>query len=145
MARNPRIHYPGAIYHVILRGNYRQPVFYPPTDQQLWQSILIDALERYNSSIHCFCWMTNHLHTAIQVSEEPLAAAIRYAASQYSRKINLSQGRTGHLFERRHRAILVEDENQLKGLVRYIHNNPVRAGMVEHPGEYRWNSHPLYT
>jgi len=144
MARKPRIHYPGALYHVILRGNNGQDIFFQPSDRQLWQSILVRALERYQSSVHCFCWMTNHLHMTVQVEEEPLKATIRYAASQYSRKINLFQGRTGHLFERRHRAIIVRDDLYLKGLVRYIHNNPVRAGMVDRAGEYRWSSHAAY-
>ena len=144
MARKPRIHYPGALYHVILRGNDRQDIFFQPDNYLLWQSILIKALDRYGSSVHCFCWMTNHLHMMVQVEDEPLAETIRYAASQYSRKINLIQSRTGHLFERRHRAIIVRDDLYLKGLVRYIHNNPVRAGIVNFPGEYRWSSHAVY-
>ncbi len=145
MARKLRIHFAGALYHVILRGNDRQDIFYQPSDRRLWETILKASMERYQSSIHCFCWMTNHLHMVIQVDDKPLAATIRYAASQYSRKINLSQCRSGHLFERRHRAILVREDAYLKGLVRYIHHNPVRAGIVAHPGEYRWSSHAIYT
>ncbi len=145
MARKPRIHFAGALYHVILRGNDRQNIFFQPSDRQLWETILRASMERYQSTIHCFCWMKNHLHMVIQVDEEPLAATIRYAASQYSRKINLFQCRSGHLFERRHRAILVHEDTYLKGLVRYIHYNPVRAGMVAHPGDYRWSSHAIYT
>ena len=145
MARKPRIHFAGALYHVILRGNDRQDIFFQPSDRRLWETILKASMERYQSSIHCFCWMTNHLHMVIQVDEKPLAATIRYAASQYSRKINLFQRRSGHLFERRHRAILVREDAYLKGLVRYIHHNPVRAGMVAKPGEYRWSSHAIYT
>jgi putative transposase len=135
MARKLRIHFAGALYHVILRGNDRQDIFFQPSDRRLWKTILKASMERYQSSIHCFCWMTNHLHMVIQVDDKPLAATIRYAASQYSRKINLSQCRSGHLFERRHRAILVHEDAYLKGLVRYIHYNPVRAGIVAHPGE----------
>jgi len=145
MARKPRIHFAGALYHVILRGNDRQDIFYQPSDRRLWESILRASMERYRSSIHCFCWMTNHLHMVIRVDEKPLAATIRHAAGQYSRKVNLLQRRSGHLFERRHRAIIVRDDAYLKGLVRYIHHNPVRAGMVAHPGEYRWSSHAIYS
>ena len=145
MARKPRIHFAGALYHVILRGNDRQDIFYQPSDCQLWEAILQASMERYQSTIHCFCWMTNHLHMVIQVDEKPLAATIRYAASQYSRKINFFQSRSGHLFERRHRAILVHEDTYLKGLVRYIHYNPVRSGMVAQPGDYGWSSHAIYT
>lgn len=144
MARKPRIHFPGAIYHVILRGNDRQNIFFRDSDRSYWESILVTALNRYEASIHCYCWMTNHVHMIVQVGEKPLASTIRYAASQYSRKINLQQRRTGHLFERRHRAFLIRDDAYLKGLVRYIHRNPMRAGMVDDIDQYNWSSHPVY-
>jgi REP element-mobilizing transposase RayT len=145
MARKPRIHYPGALYHVTLRGNNRQTIFFCNSDRFLWESILITALDRYEASIHSYCWMTNHVHMIVQVAKEPLASTIRYAASQYSRKINLQQQRTGHLFERRHGAALVQEDDYLKGLIRYIHNNPVRADMVESMEQYPWSSHLAYT
>jgi putative transposase len=112
--------------------------------RRLWDAILKAAMERYQLSIHCFCWMTEHLHMGIQVDEKPFAATIRYAARQYSRRINVIQSRSGHLIERRHRAILVCEYAYLKGLVRYIHYNPGRAGMVAHADEYRWGSHAIY-
>jgi len=144
MARKPRIHYPGALYHVTLRGNNRQDIFYRDSDRPLWESILTTALARYKASVHAYCWMDNHMHLIARVAKEPLASTIRYAASQYSRKINLREQRTGHLFERRHGAYLVEDDSHFKGLIRYIHNNPIRAGMVETMDQYRWSSHLAY-
>jgi REP element-mobilizing transposase RayT len=69
MARKPRIHFAGALYHVILRGNDRQDIFFQPSDRRLWETILKASMERYQSSIHCFCWMTNHLHMVIQVDK----------------------------------------------------------------------------
>jgi hypothetical protein len=80
----------------------------------------------------------------IQVDEKPFAATIRYAARQYSRRINVIQSRSGHLIERRHRLVLVREDAFLSGLVRYIHYNPVRAGMVAHADAYRWGSHAIY-
>ena len=145
MARKPRIHYPGALYHVTLRGNDRQTIFFHPSDRLLWESVLVTALDRYGASIHGYCWMTNHMHLVVQVSQEPLASTIRYAASQYSRKINLREQRTGHLFERRHGAFLVQEDSYLKGLIRYIHNNPIRADMVKNTDQYPWSSHLAYT
>jgi len=144
MPRKPRIHYPGALYHVTLRGNDRQEIFFCNSDRSLWERILTTALDRYEASIHGYCWMSNHVHMIVQVGEEPLASTIRYAASQYARKINLQQQRTGHLFERRHGAALVQEDSYLKGLIRYIHNNPVRAGIVEGTDQYRWSSHLAY-
>jgi len=145
MARKPRIHYPGAMYHVTLRGNNQQNIFFCHSDRSLWESILITALGRYEARIHAYCWMSNHVHMIVQVAQEPLASTIRYAASQYSRKINLQRQRTGHLFERRHGAFLVQDDSYLKGLIRYIHNNPVRSGMVDGIDQYPWSSHLAYT
>lgn len=145
MARKPRIHFPGAFYHVILRGNDRQAIFFQDGDRLLWQSILVTAVTRYAASIHCYCWMTNHIHMIVQVSDIPLGATVRYAASQYARKINLREQRTGHLFERRHQALLVTEDGYLQGLVRYIHNNPVRAGLAECVDDYPWTSHGVYT
>lgn len=144
MARKPRVHYPGALYHVTLRGNDRQTIFFCNSDRFLWESILVTALDRYEASVHGYCWMHNHVHMIVQVAKEPLASTIRYAASQYSRKINLQRQRTGHLFERRHGASLVQEDCYLKGLIRYIHNNPVRAGMVDGMDQYPWSSHLAY-
>ncbi len=144
MARQPRIHYPGALYHVTLRGNDRQTIFFLDSDRRLWESILQTALKRYQATVHGYCWMTNHMHLIIQVAEEPLASTIRFAASQYARKINLREQRTGHLFERRHGAAPVQDDSYLKGLVRYIHDNPVRAGLVDRMDQYPWSSHLAY-
>lgn len=144
MARKPRIHYPGALYHVTLRGNNRQTIFFRDSDRLLWESILVTALERYDARIHGYCWMNNHVHMIVRVAKEPLGSTIRFAASQYSRKINLQRQRTGHLFERRHSASLVQEDSYLKGLIRYIHNNPVRAGMVNAMDHYRWSSHLAY-
>jgi REP element-mobilizing transposase RayT len=144
MPRKPRIHAPGLLYHVILRGNNRQNVFFRDADYVAWESLLVEALDRYSARLHCYCWMTNHVHFVAQVGETPLGAVVRHAATRYSRNINLMQGRTGHLFERRHRAIVVTEDRYLMGLVRYIHANPVRAGLVTDVDEYRWSSHQVY-
>lgn len=144
MARQPRIHYPGALYHVTLRGNDHQDIFFLDSDRLLWESILQTALKRYQATVHGYCWMTNHMHMIIQVAEEPLASTIRFAASRYARTINLREQRTGHLFERRHGTAPVQDDSYLKGLIRYIHDNPVRAGLVDRMDQHPWSSHLAY-
>lgn len=144
MPRRPRIHFADALYHVILRGNNHQNIFHDDGDYLLWESLLAESLCRYDAQVHCYCWMTNHVHCIAQVGETPLGAIVRRTAAQYSRKLNQRLGRTGHLFERRHRAILVADDRYLAGLVRYIHSNPVRAGIVGDVDAYRWTSHAEY-
>ena len=144
MPRRPRLHVPGGFYHAILRGNGRQAIFFDNEDRDQWQSILQEGLKRYQHRLHAYCWMTNHVHMAIQVGVEPLAGFMRYLASRYARFLNRKNQRPGHLFERRYRAILVQKDGYLKELLRYIHLNPVRAQMVADPGDYPWSSHNAY-
>jgi REP-associated tyrosine transposase len=144
MPRKPRIHVVGGIYHVILRGNARGPIFFREQDRDCLNDLMADGLRRYDCRVHAFCWMTNHLHVAIQVADRPLSTLMCWLAASYARHINRSLGRSGHLFERRHRAELVVDDEYLLNLVRYIHFNPVNAGMVGDPGDYIWSSHRAY-
>ena len=144
MSRQPRLHLPGGFYHVILRGNGRQPIFFDNQDRDRWQEILQKALTRYRHRLHAYCWMTNHVHMAIQAGAEPLADFMRILASRYARYLNRKRRRPGHLFERRYRAILVQRDEYLIELLRYIHLNPVRANMVADPSEYQWSSHNAY-
>ena len=144
MPRKARIHVVGGIYHVILRGNARSPIFFCEQDRDYLNEIVADGLRRYECRLHAFCWMTNHLHAAIQVADRPLSNLMCWLAARYARHINRSLNRTGHLFERRHRAELVADDDYLLNLVRYIHLNPVNAGLVDDPGDYVWSSHPAY-
>jgi putative transposase len=103
MARKPRIHVAGGFYHVILRGNARQNIFLDKDDRDIWQSIVRRTLKNYDHRLHAFCWMTNHLHMAMQAGIEPLGKAMSFLASQYARRFNLRHHCSGHLFERRYR------------------------------------------
>jgi len=144
MPRKPRLHVPGGLYHVILRGNDRQAIFFDQEDRRRWESLIAEALAVHRHRIHAYCWMTNHIHLAIQSHEAPLAGFVRTVASRYARSTNKKLKRTGHLFERRHRAILVQADSYLTELVRYIHLNPLRAAMVETITDYPWCSHRAY-
>ena len=144
MSRKPRLHVPGGFFHVILRGNARQNIFLSDCDRKIWESLVYDALDRYGHRIHAYCWMTNHVHIAIQSGTEPLARFMAYLASNYARRFNIRVKRSGHLFERRYKAMLVNENEYLLELVRYIHMNPVRANMVEHCKDYVWSSHKAY-
>ena len=144
MPRKPRLHVPGGFFHVILRGNGRSDIFFAREDRSIWESLIADAVRRYEHRIHAYCWMTNHTHMAIQSGPEPLAQFITYIAGNYARRMNIRMQRTGHLFERRYRAFLVQDDTYLLELVRYIHMNPVRAGLVDRCDDYEWSSHSAY-
>ncbi len=141
MPRKPRIHYPGAFYHVILRGNDRQTIFFDVNDRCRFYLLLQEMTERHRCRVHAFCLMTNHLHLAIQVSDVPLHRIMHALTFRYTRWINHRQDRVGHLFQGRYRAILIDADAYLLELVRYIHLNPVRAGMVDDPADYPWSGH----
>lgn len=144
MARQLRLHVPGGFYHVTLRGNHRQPVFRTERDRDTLDGIVADALDVLDARIHAFCWMTNHIHMLVQVSAEPLGKLVLRIASQYARRFQARLDTTGHLFERRHHAVLVDADRYLLTLVRYIHMNPVRGGLVRRPDDYTWSSHRDY-
>ena len=144
MPRAPRVHVPGGLYHVVLRGNHQQAVFDREGDYHLFEDILARALRRYAARVHAYCWMTNHVHLAAQVGDIQLGRLMHAVASPYARRKQRRIPTTGHLFERRYRAILVDTDAYWLTLVRYIHRNPVEAGIVADPADYRWSSHRSY-
>jgi len=144
MARKPRIHLPGGLYHVIFRGNGGQPVFFADADRWRFYLLLQEGTCRFRYRVHAFCLMPNHIHLALQAGDLPLAKGMHNLSFRYTRWVNRREDRTGHLFQGRYRAVLVDSEHYLLALVRYIHLNPVRARLVADPGKYRWSSHSAY-
>jgi len=144
MPRQLRLHVPGGFYHVTLRGNHRQPVFFTPADRDLLDDVVAGVIDQLSARVHAYCWMTNHLHMLVQISDAPLGRLILRIASRYARAAQARLDTTGHLFERRYHAVLVDADAYLLTLVRYIHLNPVRAGLVAGPAAYTWSSHRVY-
>lgn len=144
MPRPPRIHIPGAFYHVTLRGNHRQHIFFRPTDRQLLNEIVAEALDLFCARVHAYCYMTNHIHALVQIGDKPLGALMLRIAGRYARTIQANLHTTGHLFEKRYHPVLVDHDAYLLQLLRYIHLNPVRAAMVSSPEQYPWSSHLTY-
>lgn len=144
MPRRPRLHVAGGIYHVTLRGNHRQPIFASDQDRDLLEELLVESLIRYGGELLAYCWMSNHIHAALRIGDAPLGRLVQHFASRYARKVQRRVPTTGHLFERRHHAALVDSDAYLMAVIRYIHLNPVRAGLVKHPLEYPWSSHRSY-
>ena len=144
MARKPRLHVAGGVYHVMVRGNGGQDIFFEKGDRSHLYLLLQEGLERYGHRVLGFCCMPNHIHFVMQVQDTPLSQIMQNLSFRYTRWINTQQSRRGHLFQGRYKAILVEADTYLLQLIRYIHLNPVRAGLVKDPVAYPWSSHRAY-
>jgi len=144
MPRPPRLHVPGGCYHVILRGNHREALFGTAFDRSVLNDIVAEVLPQFGARIHGFCWMTNHLHVLLQIADRPLGKIMQRIAMRYSRYRHKALRTTGHLFERRHKAKLVDVDEYFLTLLRYIHLNPVKAHMVTDPADYPWSSHRAF-
>jgi putative transposase len=144
MARKSRIHFMGAVYHVILRGNRGQQIFYTDNDRIYFYSLLEEGIKRFGYQVHAFCLMDNHVHLALQVSDIPLSKGMQNLGFRYARWINDKKNQIGHLFQGRYKAILVDIDHYLLQLIRYIHLNPIRANLVGHIDAYKWSSHHDY-
>jgi len=144
MPRSPRIHAPGALYHVTLRGNHRQDIFFTPDDRKLLTSIVRAILVDCDAHLHAYCYMTNHVHALLQVSDTPLSRIMLLVAGRYARAVQARLQTTGHLFEKRYHALLVDADEYLLTLLRYVHLNPVRTNLAASPDDYPWSSHHAY-
>ena len=144
MARPLRITYPGAFYHITSRGNEQKSVFISKRDREKFLEYLESASERYNAIIHVYCLMDNHYHLLLETPSGNLPQIMRHINGAYTTYFNVKHDRAGHLFQGRYKAILVEKDEYAKELSRYIHLNPVRAGIVELPEEYEWSSYLSY-
>ena len=141
MARPLRIEFAGAVYHVTSRGNARADIFEADSDRETFLRILGAVVKRFNWLCHAYCLMNNHYHLLIETPEGNLSAGMRQLNGVYTQAFNRAHRRDGHVFKGRFTAILVEKESHLLELCRYVVLNPVRAGMVERPEQYRWSSY----
>ncbi len=144
MARPLRIVYPGAFYHVTSRGNEKKAIFKSNGDRSKFLEYLQSANDRYNAVIHVYCLMENHYHLLLETPSGNLPQIMRHINGAYTTYFNIKRDRNGHLFQGRYQAILVEQDVYAKELSRYIHLNPVRAGVVGSPEAYPWSSYLFY-
>lgn len=144
MSRPIRIQYPGAVYHVMNRGNARQTIFKTPDHYQLFLRCLSEAIQLWHLKLHAFSLMPNHYHLLIETPAGNLSRAMRHLNHVYTQRFNRMIGRDGHLFRGRYKSILVEDDAYLVELLRYIHLNPVKAAMAKSPEQHPWTSHHYY-
>ncbi len=142
MARKPRIQFEGAIYHVMNRGNYRRDVFETPGAAQAFEQCLLEATAQAGWRLHAYTLMRNHYHLAVETPRANLVEGMHWLQSTFAVRFNRFRAESGHLFQSRYQAILVEPGPRLAHVVNYIHLNPVRAGIVtlEQLKQFRWSS-----
>ncbi len=142
MARRPRIYIPGVAHHLIQRGNNRESCFYEESDYKKYLSHLMEVAEQFSVAIHSFVLMTNHVHLLVTPSNSnALGKMMQALGRRYVQFFNHKYARTGTLWEGRYKSTLVQTEQYLLTVYRYIELNPVRASMVNHASEYPWSSY----
>jgi putative transposase len=144
MARPLRIEYPGAWYHVMNRGRRSESIFSDKHDYLMFLDLLIEISEMWNVNVAAYCLMTNHYHVLLQTPDGNISRCMRHLNSVYTQRYNRRHGFDGQLFRGRYKSILVGDDSHLLQLVRYIHKNPVKAGIVEDMPDYEWSSYKGY-
>ena len=141
MARPLRIEFDGAVYHITSRGNEQKPIFGDDEDRITFLDTVKEVNSRFNWLCHAYCLMDSHYHLVIETPDANLSKGMRQLNSVYTQKFNRRLQRTGHVFQGRYKAILVERESHLLEVCRYVVLNPVRAGVVERAGEWKWSSY----
>lgn len=142
MPRKTRMYIPGCPAHIVQRGNNRQDCFFCESDFRYYQEVLGEGLKRYGAELHAYCLMDNHVHLLITpLYEDSISRVIQHMGRQYVRYVNRSYGRSGTLWEGRHKGSLIDAEPYLLNCYRYIELNPVTAAMVDKPGDYPWSSY----
>jgi len=144
MSRPLRIQYPGAWYHVMNRGRRGEKVFESKEDCDAFIALLKDIVDDYNVKIAAYCLMPNHYHLLIQTPEGNISRSMRHVNGVYTQRYNRTHHCDGQLFRGRYKCILVDGDSYLLELIRYIHRNPIEAGMVENLDKYAWSSHKGY-
>ena len=144
MSRPLRIEYPGAWYHVMNRGRRGEEIYTERNDYRLFIDLLKESAELFNIRIAAYCLMPNHYHLLIQTPDGNLSRCMRQINGIYAQRFNRVHNYDGQLFTGRYKSILVEVDSYLLQLLRYIHNNPLRAGLSDDLSAYEWSSHQGY-
>ncbi len=139
-----RIEFPGAFYHVNQRGNNREKIFRSQADKSRYLNHLVGLKGTYDFKLLGYVLMDNHYHLLVQTGEDPLQKIIFRQNMFYSRYFNKTHNRSGHLYGGRYKASLIQDERYAFAVLRYIHWNPVKAGLSKMPEDYPWSSDLCY-
>ena len=142
MARRLRLQYPGAIYHIINRGNYRRDLFAAAGTAKSFELALGETCTRYGWRVHAFAAMRNHFHLALTTPKPNLSEGMHWLQTTFAVRFNRLRSESGHLFQGRYQSPLIEDTAALVRVVDYIHLNPIRAGIAPagQPAAFQWSS-----
>ena len=140
MSRDPRVWVPGGFYHVYSRGNRRQLLFRDDSDYEKFLDLVRKCKKKYQFIVHTYCLMPNHFHMIVSYHGVPLGKPIGWFSSIYARFYNDKYGYDGHLFQGRYHAKIITNTRYLLIASKYIHLNPVKAGIVISPEKYRYSS-----
>ena len=141
MARPLRLELAGALYHVTSRGDGREDIFLADQDRLAWLETLAQVCARFNWTCHAYCQMTNHYHLVVETPDANLSKGMRQLNGVYTQRFNRLHQRTGHVFQGRFKAILVEKDGYLLELARDVVLNPLRARMVRRMERWPWSSY----
>ena len=142
MARKTRVHYEGALYHVIVRGNNKNYIFENDKDKLEYLKRIKKYKERFKTKLYAYVIMDNHAHLLMEVSKTPLSKTMQLIQQTYTQYYNKKYNRTGHVFEQRYKAILCNKDEYFLALIRYIHKNPKKSNISDI--NYKWSSHQEY-
>ena len=141
MARPLRIVVPGGLHHLIARGNAKAKIFLDEFDFAAFLELATTTVERFGWICHAYCVLDNHYHLLVETPRPNLPLGMRHLNGVFAQRFNRRYDQCGHVFEARYRSIFVEKEGHLLSVARYIVLNPLRAGICDHPGDYRWSSY----
>lgn len=149
MARQLRLEFAGAIYHVMSRGDRQEAIFLDDQDRRRFLKTLGEASEKAGWQVHAYCLMGNHFHLVLETPQPTLVAGMKWFLGTYTQRFNARHRMRGHLFAGRYKALLVDgsDDMYLRVVCDYVHLNPARAGLVAAEGkleDYAWSSFPVY-
>lgn len=144
MPRRARHYIPGHPYHIFHRGNNREKCFFEADNYQRYLELWQKLSKRHGVRVHAYCLMADHIHIlATPETKESISKVMKIVGSCYTQYVNMKHLRTGTLWEGRHRSSLIQSEKYLLSCYRYIELNPVRAGVVSRPEEYKWSSYSM--
>lgn len=144
MSRMPREYSSSGFYHIMLSGNEQRNIFIDDADRQKFLETVAKKKTETEFSLYAYCLMDNHIHLVVRENHKQISTIIKGIATSYAMFFNIKYDRAGHVFHSRFKSESVDDEQYLISLIRYVHNNPVRARMVDKPEQYKWSSYQSY-
>lgn len=145
MSRPLRLEFPDALYHITSRGDRREDIYEGDADREVFLIVFAEVISRFNWICYAYCLMDNHYHLLVRTPDGNLSKGMRQLNGVYTQTYNRRHNKTGHLFQGRYKAILVDEDAYLLELSRYIVLNPVKANIVKQAGDWHWSSYQSMT